>query len=235
MNPNLAVDNLRARLILRGKSEDRADEICFMAIAEINEAVVNTIADGVDELRQLGLEHGLDELVEDIAVNRVGGSFRVGTVTGKTDFSTPPFPMLPKLLSAGKTAKDGHKYQVIPIPDEKPETRRSLSLNDTMMQRKADIQQARQAIRDKSGRPDAFTMAEQYIQTMTGIQVITEKDANTGAVHFRTASEYQDANTDWVKPAKQLDLTRQINDINDRIEHRIEQDTAMIINKYEAF
>ena len=234
MDPNLAVDQLRMRLLVRGKSEERVDEICLMAISEINESITSILADGIDEIMQLGLDNGIDELVEQIAVKRVGNSFSIGSKTGKTDFSTPPFPMLPRLISGGKVAEDGHRYKVIPIPDEKPIVNRSLSLNDAVHERSNTMERARTALRDKK-KPSAYAMAEDYIASMTGVKVNKSVENAGGSVHFRTASEHQDARTQWVRPAQDIDLTQQIADINRNVDLRIQQDVSMIINKYEGY
>ncbi len=57
-----------------------------------------------------------------------------------------------------------------------------------------------------------------------------EKDSS-GEVNFRTASSKQDANTKWVHPGKEGDMTKKLRDINARMGLAIDQ----IINRVIFF
>ena len=50
---------------------------------------------------------------------------------------------------------------------------------------------------------------------------------------FRTASEKQDPDTTWVIPAKEMDMTGYLMDMNKRIQENIYQSVAFIVESYE--
>jgi hypothetical protein len=52
-------------------------------------------------------------------------------------------------------------------------------------------------------------------------------------VDFRTASEKQDPDTTWVIPAKEMDMTGYLMDMNKRIQDNIYQSVMFIVESYE--
>ncbi len=57
---------------------------------------------------------------------------------------------------------------------------------------------------------------------------------NPGTIpEFRTVTEDMDPNTEWVIPAKEMDMTGFLMDVNRRMEDTIQEVVVYIVNSYE--
>jgi len=234
MNPNLELQRLRQSLLAQGRSDDRVDELCAMAAEDINDAILEIVSDAVDEVRSLGLERGADELIENMTVQQVGDSFQISTQDGRLNFSEPPFPMLPKLLSGPKakvSKRTGETYNVVPIDQDRKPTKRSLDLVDATQHKANALHHARNAVSDTT-KFDAMAAARAYAEQMTGVKVKRDVAPPSGNIAFRTASSSQNAGQKWVRPAKELDMTGIVTDMNARIEMQITHRVQQIISSY---
>jgi len=149
----------------------------------------------------------VDDFVQQLRATRFGSDYKIVTNSGQTDFTVPPFPMLPKLLKNAKVAKDGSLYKVIPVK-QNPKKKRAITTVDIMRQ----INESRRASKEAKK---------------------AEKDSS-GEVNFRTASSKQDANTKWVHPGKEGDMTQKLRDINARMGLAIDRIIQDTIDKHRG-
>ena len=115
IDPNAEIIQLRQRLRFKNLSEGIIDDICDEVSREISMITSDILADAMNEAVNAGGDIGSIDFIDEIRAVRTGSSFDIITDSGKTDFTEPPFPMLPSLLKNAKVAKDGSLYKVIPI------------------------------------------------------------------------------------------------------------------------
>ncbi len=136
--------------------------------------------------------------------------------------------MLPSLLRTGKTSKDGSVYKVIPLPTIREYKTRSLSNVDAMQARAAEIKRERI---DHNRTLDAGRMARALAATAPRAQMNVEVTPAVGK-EFRTATSKQDQTTQWVRPARDINITNELMDINSRMDAQIRNVTQSIIHRY---
>lgn len=142
---------LLSRLIESGFQRHEASEICegFRNAVryEVDAILTESMSDLVDE----GIKKNLKDFAKEVTAYRLGDSYVIATDSGRTDFSVPPFPMLPKLLKNAKIAKDGSRYKVIPVRST-ADTMRSINSNNISRSRHTDVK-----FRTASSKQDAST------------------------------------------------------------------------------
>jgi hypothetical protein len=145
----------------------------------------------------------------DIAVSPTSNGFEITSDSGSIDYSTPPFPMLDKLLARGKTANDGSTYRVIPIG--KPST---LPTQRNVKDFQAGVDAAA-SVKPRGSMTDlTLQMAAAFgMGAKRGIQVEPSKQSS-GPVSFRVASSKQNPGSAWVIPARSADMAPALSDIN---------------------
>ncbi len=213
------------------------DQMIVEAREEITEAVSDILADAIDEAAELGEQMKAHEFVEELRAIRIGGSFKIITDSGRTDWSTPPRKMLPDLLKNAKVAADGSRYKVIPIKDKGVTT-------EAIMQKLSNKRrQNRLAQRDTKGQKANKTIGEQAAElagamygTKASRNVPGRHDESSNTVtHFRTASSKQDENTTWVHPGQKKDMTEDLRRINDTMLYKIDESVKQTIEKFEGY
>jgi len=240
INIDFELDRLRNDLKWNGVDMATTDNIVNLAQQDVHDAINDIVDNAMLEAAQIGEAMGADDFVGQLQVMRENGTYHLRTLSGKTDFSEPPFPMLPKLLKNAETSKDGVRYKRIPIADR---TRQAAATNIFDMRARANQErrqevQARKQERDNARKSGSFrgttpitglSKAKAYLES--------RRQGNTnipkGAVTFRTATSNQDPETQWVRPGKDKDMTGVLRDINDRIDQDIEAATMDIINQYK--
>ncbi len=237
MNPKWEINRLRTVLLMQGLPENSADRICDQAASEINEAILGIVQNAVQEAAQIGVGLGAHEFVADLGVREVGDSFYLMTHSGRTDYSEPPFPMLPHLLKHGKTADDGSRYRVIPVEGKSNKPRNTVTDLFSVMKSMSDkAQQARDAMNDRSGAElDSAPAPRVFASDLTtGYKPPSQyRDKVLGSKpNFRTASSKQNPQTQWVKPGKELNMTGTIMDINSKMQAQIVEAVSMIIRRH---
>ena len=220
--------DLRRSLRMKNKSYDRIDEIVYRAENDLNIAIVDIVTDNLQRVQQLALEYGIDDFVENVHIQANGGSFDIAITGGKTDFSTPAVEMLPALLRTGKTSKDGSVYKVIPLPTIREFKTRSLSNVDAVQARAAEVKKERI---DRSRALDAGRMARNLAASTPRAQMNVEITPAVGK-EFRTATSKQDQTTQWVRPARDINITNELMDINSRMAAQIRDVTQSIVHRY---
>ena len=220
--------SLRRTLSVKNKSDDRIDELVHRAENDLNIAILDIVTDGLQQVQQLAIEYGIDDFVENVDIQAVGGSFEIAITGGKTDFSTPKVEMLPSLLRTGKTSKKGVVYKVIPLPTIREYKTRSLSSVDMMRSRAEDIKRERI---DNNRTLDTGRMTRDFAATVPRAKVDVQVTAAVGK-EYRTATSDQDPTTQWVKPARDINITNDLMDINSRMSAQITNVTQTIIHRY---
>lgn len=239
LDANAEIARLRQKLQIKSLSDDVIDSICDEAANEINMLTSDLLADAMLTAVELG--KGSDEFISEVKAIRHSNFFSIGTESGRTDFSEPPFPMLPKLLKNAKVAKDGSLYKVIPMKNKTDN-----KVNNTIESAMINIENARQLAKNNSNN-DAINSSNQSPNAMKGMSTITamqnmvkmsknRENTNTRqtATSFRTASSKQDANVKWVNPGKEADMSSIIRNINDNLHDSIDKVISDVITKYDG-
>jgi len=261
INPDAEINKLRSFLGQRGWMQSEIDEICDLAANDINEAVLDIVSNAIAEITDYAIDIGAEEFIEDIDIIDTGSGYMISTISGKTDYSLPEMKMLPDLVKNGEVSADGSRYRVIPIGGRssgnrddsaresistvgrnKFEGRQARDIFTILQQKDNALQQARRdinqnALNNRSERAQALashwrdiikSKAQQHTSSVQSKR--TERAANP---EFRTASEKQDPQTQWVIPAKEMDMTGYIMDMNKQIHDGIYESVMFIISSYE--
>jgi len=200
------IEQLRFRLISSGVDVATADDIIETALSRIKDRVVSSIEAGVNLAFESSSNLKARGFEKDIRVSYGHRGLEIESARGGLDYSTPPFPMLDRLLAKGKTAKDGSLYRVIPLGSSSKETVVNVDTSESVSQAKEVT--ARRSLTDMSRQiANAFN---------TGTKVVSKEiiSKNSSQPNFKTASSKQDRSTQWVIPAREADLTPAISDIN---------------------
>lgn len=203
-----ALDRLRSTLLAREVDSYIVESIVQQAHREIQSAVEARGRAAVDQAVEAGIDKKSPEFINELRLDTV--NFEVETDSGNTDFSTPPRPMLPFLLKNAKPMKDGSGvYKVIPVG--KPSNKPNISTNIYDVQKKIAAERAEESrVRYNS--------------------IVPSGSVNTT---YRTATSKQDANTQWVMPAKDKDFSEELKAINQNLKVEIDDEIDAIISSYE--
>jgi len=208
VNKEHELNRLRSTLVSRGMDEETANKVVAKAASVIEQALQQKVQEAMDQAIAAGVEKRSIDFINQLSEN----PFEPGIITSnnQTDFTEPPFPMLPRLLNNAKPMKDGSGvYKVIPVggKSDKP----------TIANNIFDAQKAVTAERLESAK-------KQY-----------NKIAPQGAPKFRTATSKQDSNTQWVMPEKEKDFTWDLVEINDNLQKEVDNIILWTIKEYEDF
>ncbi len=242
MSASSAIQQLRQTLLSKGFGFTEADEIADAAAAELDYTIVNILNAATVEAAAYGIEMKADDFVSQMKINRSGETYNITTNTGKTDFSNPPFPLLPYLLKNAKTSKDGHRYKTIPIrKDTASPSARPMGSIEAAIQIDAKAQAAKEARyadrRSQHSSPSPTQAADIFAGTFSinwpsSKEVRDNRPKPSGNPEFRTASDKQNPSTSWVLPAQDRDMTRILADINSKLQSDIASATDVIVKKY---
>jgi hypothetical protein len=244
------IQRLRQSLKFKGFSDDMADAICDEASRDIGRVSSDILADAMNEAVNVGGDVMSVDFIEDIRAVRSGGSFEIITDSGKTDYSEPPFPMLPRLLKNAKVAWDGSLYKVIPIKSKDSNELLNESVAVTLDAAHRSINEARRAAKierdalkdtgaklssmDPMANPTTLASMQSLNKARSKNIGKVDKKKNSGAtINFRTASSKQDPNTQWVHPGRNVDVSSPLNSINTRMQESIDNAIRDIIRQYE--
>lgn len=207
INKFFELERLKETLRSKGLEDNSINVIVSNAQAEIENAISKKMAEAMEQAIEAGVAKGSAEFINDLRPSP--DAFRIDTASGSTDFSTPPFPMLPRLLQGAKPMKDGSGvYKVIPVGSRNKE-RPKISANIFDAQKAIAAERAESANR-------------QY-------NTVTPK----GSVSFRTATSKQSAQTSWVIPAKEKDFNEELTSINSDLERDLESIIMNVIREFE--
>lgn len=233
------LDRLRNSLRLKNMPEHLVQDICVEASAEISDTVIDLISDAMSSAVNAGADVNSSDFIREVMSIRRGQAFEVVTKSGREDFSEPPFPMLPKLLKNGKTAKDGSIFKVIPLKEKSSTSSLAVTTEEAFKSinsnRETLKEQRRARIKEgKAGSIDPFQGLDGIGPMLAASKSETKKisEIQSGPVNFKTASSNQDANAKWVKPGKSADLTDKLVNINNDLQYSIDNAIEQIIRKY---
>ena len=243
LDANAEINGLRQRLRLKNLSESVCDQICDEASRDISSQTSNVLADAMNEAVNAGGDMMSAEFIDELKSVRNGNGFDIITASGQTDFSEPPFPMLPKLLKNAKVAKDGSLYKVIPIKAKESQGQNRIAvtteaalqnINEARYRAKEERDAEKESKRMMSS--DAMRGGDIFstVMGMNPVGAKQGKERNTGAtIAFRTASSKQDANTQWVHPGKMKNMSGQLREINMQMHDSIDRIIQETIREYE--
>jgi len=195
---------LKDHLRDRGFDDNFINNVVAQAQQDINSAISSKQDAAMDEAVDVGVQKGSADFINDLRPS--DDAFELETESGRTDFSLPPYPNLHNILKNPKVAADGSLYKVIPVGAPSPP--RNIAANIFDAARAMDIERKEQA----------------------AAQSRTPRNVKTT---FRTASSKQDATNSWVLPAKPMDFTDDLNQINSQLRDNIESTITEIINSYK--
>ena len=245
LDANTELNSLRQKLYMKNLDNSVVNEIVNEASKDISMATSDILADAMNEAINAGGNAMSAEFIDELRIIRSGPSFDIITDSGSTDFSEPPFPMLPKLLQGAKVADDGSLYKVIPIKNKSGKTQKRIAVTtEAALQ---DINEARYKAKEekdlekesnRSLSPDAMKGGD----VMSGILSLsnsrrkapTKRERSTEPViDFKTASSKQDPNTQWVHPGRSVNMGDQLREINMSMQDNIDNVIKDVIRRYE--
>lgn len=244
LDPNAEIARLRQRLRLKNLSEVIIDDICDEVSREISTITSDLLADAMNEAVNAGGDAMSIDFIDEIRAVRSGSSFDIVTDSGKTDFSEPAFPMLPRLLKNAKVAKDGSLYKVIPIQRKGISNDESIApTTDAAFRR---IENARRRAKDDQGETNRGSISPDALKgmdTLSAMQAISStrqkqpKQHNKSkepVVDFRVASSKQDPSTQWVHPGRPVDMSSALQNINANLHDSIDRAVEEVIRRVEG-
>lgn len=207
-------------------------QIVEAARNEIDNAVLDIVTSRMEEVAIAAEREGAYELLDELTVEEQFGNYLITTTSGRTDFSKKEIQNLPNLLKKGKVAKDGSVYRRIPMKKRVP-----TSSLEAMKEREAHNEAVRQRQREArlSGAGDRVLQAANHFRDAMRDRLAAarkQSQQNNTKPDFKTASSKQDPTKAWVIPAKNLDFTQYLANINDQLANEIEQAVVGIITHY---
>jgi len=243
LDANTEINGLRQRLRLKNLSESVCDQICDEASNDISSQTSDVLADAMNQAINAGGDIMSTEFIDELKSIRSGNGFDIITASGQTDFSEPPFPMLPKLLKNAKIAKDGSLYKVIPIRMKSNATPGRVAvtteaalqnINDARFRAKEEREAEKESSRSLS--PDAMKGGDIF-STMMSLNTSRTKQVRERStepvIAFKTASSKQDPNTQWVHPGKTKNMSGELREINMNMHDSIDRIIQDTIRVYE--
>ena len=236
MDGNAAIMRLRARLSFMGLDPDDIDSRCSEAALVISNGIAELVYGALQEAESLGLEMGATDFVAELNVRSAGSNFEITTDSGRTDFSNPPWPMLPGLLKNAKISKDGHRYKRIPMGSTKSVPKDSMRAAE---QRQAVLEEAKTKINDQivggAVAPDvnraARDFASAYKATRSPSHKDRKKEPSGGNVKWVTASDAP-GKAQWIYPAKHQDTAGIIMEVNNKLQQSIQVLIDQVVGQY---
>lgn len=243
LNPDAEINRLRSHLMMKQIDMADVDQVCDAASQDVNSAILTIVSEAMVEAAEYAAEIGADEFIDDVDVAEIGGSYNIITRSGQTNYSQPEIKNLPNLLKNAKTAEDGSRYKVIPL-DDNNEKRVGNSIFEDQRALQSKIQAARDAVASnlrigQSPRTNQMTerfreMVKQNLPARKSFYSLDRvKQNSTQKPRFATASSKQDPETSWVIPARDLDMTGYLMDINSRMQQDIFDTVNTIVREYE--
>jgi len=246
LNPDMELQQLRWRLTGRGEiPEEFIDSIVDAAAEDINNAILDAVSSTMTEAVEYADGLGAYEFGDDIDIHEHGGIYQIVTRSGRTDYSTPEKQMRDILLRNAKTSKDGSRYKVVPVGGKSSGNGVKSIFQDQVV-RQSMIAEARESIQNelatsRSNKTGAMVdnfrkMLGRHRTTRAGFNSAKSTKSSTAKTTdpvFRTVTSKQDPTSSWVLPAKDMDLTDFLRDINGALADNIVKTVTMIIQGYE--
>ena len=242
INPDAEVDRLRHMLIQGGYDISDAYTICDAVSDDINELMLDIAANAMTEATEYAGQIGAEEFIDDMDVVPYGGIFMITTRSRKTNYSESERKMLPSLLSNAKRATDGSMYKVIPITDKKRSNIPNNMFELLRDQRRQQVATRNTMVQElKIGRSKGVGSMQERLRAMITnsrnsrkmFYTMSRPSVVTGDTVFRTASSKQYADTSWVRPARKLDMTGYLMDLNNKIDRVLFDSVRFLVRSYQ--
>lgn len=210
VNIFLELEKLKGILRGRGLDDDTIIAILSKAEKEINLSLRERLDDAMDQAIASGVDKQSPDFINELRPRQ--DAFMLDTISGHTDFTEPPMPMLDRLLARGaKPLKDGSGvYKIVPVGKPGNKIKGPVYAN---------IFDAQKAI-----------SAERYESAQAQYKKIAPKDSK---VKFRTVTSKQNRATQWVMPEKPKDFTAELSDINSQLRNDYDDVVLKVIRSYE--
>jgi hypothetical protein len=229
------IDEIRSKLYSLGYEDYEVEDACEEAAESLASDIADFVASALESAERMGLEEGMKDFVSELTAIQAGESFVIVTKSGRTDYSTPERKMRDALLKNGKTAKDGSRYARIPVGNNKSIPTSSFDVDKN---RQAHLEKVKDDIladirMGGLGR-DVGKAARDYANSFADARKQARQPRNPGdrSGNVRTVSSKQDANSQWVVPAKHLDATTILNKVNNELHDSIEAAMRDLYNEY---
>lgn len=245
LNPRFELDRLRSTLTNKGIQEDQVNFLCDNASKDINIGITQAVADALEAATEAGLAVGAYDFVDQLRAGQTGDGFQVMTESGNTDFSYPPLQMMASLLKNPKVAKDGTLYKVIPMGGNAPSTQQVFrNQSDAQANIASSKRQAMESWKDQKAAPGTSDPTSMPLQ-FSGIamaqkaqernQMIKQqrREKVSRGTSFRTVTSKQNPQTQWVLPAKDMNMTDKLEAINSQLTAAIDDLVFNIVRYYE--
>lgn len=238
MSPDAELNRLRFSLYHSGWEQGEIDQIADDASRDINELILDVVENAVAEAVDYAQDLGAEEFIEQIDIQESNGYYKITTLTGVTDFSIPEKQMLEDLIKdAPENPNTGNKNKVIPVGGRKAKVHGDIF--SVMQDRQRKIQEARQSLVENSldkRSARATQMASQFRSILQRNMPARRKDTpikeRSPAPNFRTASSKQNPAESWVIPAKDMDMTGFLMELNHRIVTTLDSAVVQLIESY---
>ena len=194
--------------------------------------IMDALESAMQQAEEKGEDYRIEDFIDELVAVKIGDSFKITTDSGNTDFSTPPFPMLPKLLKNAKIAQDGSQYKVIPLKQKG-------TVGLTTESALGDLNRARREMRSVRGHKNrdpsdkGETFMDMYTKQRSTHKTAKQRQAVHSRVDFRTVSSKQDPNTSWVHPGKNANMGDTLRKINDELQQEVHEIIQSIVEEYE--
>lgn len=226
MNPDLAIQDLRRRLI--GLRISNIDQRCDEAANTISEGIQNILINALQQSVNYANDIGAHKFIERVNIDT--NHFRL-VVNGSFDFSQDSMPLLPSILK-------GKRSQKVPIFAKRVSEKKPIDIVGAMKDRQAEISAAREELRERqinehtSG--SIYNDISHLNQSFNNHRPIPQKAKQDRGppIAFRTASEDHDPGTKWIRPSKDLDMTSYIAQLNNQVELDIDNLIREVVDKY---
>lgn len=237
-SPDSELYRLRNNLYSSGWEAGEIDQILDQASKDVNELILDVVENAVAEAIDYAQDLGAEEFIAEMDIQESGGYFQIWTISGKTDYSEPVRQMLPDLLKNGsQNPNTGNINKVIPIGGKDQKILGDIF--SVMQDRQKKLQEARESLVEnnldkRSARASHMASSFRSIlqRNLAARQKITKVREVTSPTEFRTASSKQDPSESWVYPAKEMDMTGFLMDLNSRIANTLESAISQLISSY---
>ena len=234
------LENLRNRLMSKGFSDSEARDICEEASNSIRDVIIDIVSEAMQDTIIDSEDVKSHKFVQEVMAIRDGALFKITTSSGRSDFSEPPFPMLPKILSNAKVSKDGSRYKRVPLRNKTSDSSLPKTIENAINQinqqreqlkseKKARLEKKRGSISDPL---DSIGQIKTFIDPQSEYRF---NNSESNATQFRTASDKQDPNSKWVRPAKKADMTEILDKANINLQDKIDNAISQVISRYWGY
>lgn len=233
------IARLRWTLQGRGFTTQDINGVCDRVERDIDDGIVQIVRNATEQAISYAEQIGAHQFIHEVTFTHYGDRYEVGTISGRTDFSTNKIENLPNLLKNAKTAADGSRYKVIPVKNKTGSSKMGTSSFVTAINQQSTATERRQqlAADTVAHREARLTAMMQDIKTIISTKSQPESKYNStrasGDVTFRTASSKQNASTSWVIPEQDRDMTQFLIGLNNDVASRTDQLILDTVSYYE--